>query len=512
MDSTTLTPLRKRVASDPSESPSPVKHRRYIISTPLDACMIDTPLGSSEFHTMIVQNSRSPPLCLDDLPDEILLLICQNLSEDLKGPGYRKNTLASLCRTNKHLNRIATELMYACVDYRLPGNAGMVQTLTKSPRLAELVKKIKFRLHDDGFVFNTPIMDRQYSRVLQLATNLQHLLISDHCNVRQDHDPVTSQPQWLNMFNQAARGIPNPCVSRFTNLQSLNLAVDCGFMAADVSFVFRLPSLRALSLRLLLGPDKIDDWSVPEASSNIRYLQLSSCFLDSAVVAQLLSSIKALESFDYEYTTSNWQPLGQGNNPHTHWAESVWDEIGDGLRKHQDSLVLLKLQAHMDSDILKMVYPDGRDIRTLGSLKEFHQLKVLACQLEALIHVQHETDLAQKLPDGLEKLLLEIEPSEEDCHLHRRALISLKDGIFTKPKKEFNASLYTNISVGRFHFSDTFDILTQAGIGINILVETDEELKVLTLEDLREMEDEEDNDGCMTKIIWRSSKRRTIAK
>lgn len=365
----------------------------------------------------------------------------------------------------------------------------MTQTLVKDQRLAKHVMEVEV-------LENLPMLsprqtEQQYTHVLLTTTNLQALTILDCHSLEERREDGTTRWPWLGAFSNIMPVALNSSLNMFAHLKKLRLEVRCGLMAAHVRFAFRLPSLRELSLGNLFGPGKIGDWDVPESSSNIRILNLGSCFLDSAVVVQMLSPIKALEQFRYQYTSEHWQPLSPADDSRTHWAENSWDEIGYGLLKHQSSLTTLVLREEIDSFAEDIVYSHVRDAGTLGSLRNFHQLRIVCVPFESLINPLYECSLAQKLPAGLEQLILTIRVRKENCHVYNQALMSLKDGIFTRPTKFVRVNLYSEIPVGRLSLHGVFEVLTQAGIYICVYREKDGQLQRLKAESLKEMQEED---------------------
>jgi hypothetical protein len=61
------------------------------------------------------------------------------------------------------------------------------------------------------------------------------------------------------------------------------------------------------------------------------------------------------------------------------------------------------------------MYPDGRDVGTLGSLRDFPKLRLVIAQMEVLLDVKSgENDLSLYLPPQLTKLRIYVDQDDEE--------------------------------------------------------------------------------------------------
>ena len=475
-----VTPQRRK-ASVSSASSSPKRAQRI----------------STLVNSKIVGDLAKPHPSLDGLPEELVLHAFSYL---------KKEPLAMLGRTSRRCKRIADEVLYERVEDWLPSRAKMVETLADNPRLAEHVKDISLanwqgwtKLPVETTTKIEALKDCEAStRMIQSAINVRCLKVicqdDDSDAYRED---LVRDYGWLQLFDDVARSVAGRSLNPFTHLKELHIIGNGKVTIEDIEPVFRLPSLHKLMLTHLIGPFPIDNWEVPESSSSIKVLGMTSSFISSVVVAQMLASIKSLEAFRCRHTTNPWRPLGPEEDPRSFWAHVSWSELGDALRRHKSSLACIAYTEYGVNSWQEEVYPGGRNPGTLGSLKDFSQLKQISGPVEMFLGVDLADDeLAPILPVGLEHLSLFFAKFPEDSQslVLRQALLSLIQGVLAEPLKSVQVMIPDGLPIGSLRLADAMEALQQQGteVIINGVIDFWRELQ---LDELREIEAEHEEES-----------------
>ncbi|KAJ4372481.1 hypothetical protein N0V83_004255 [Neocucurbitaria cava] len=350
---------------------------------------------------------KNPQACLDGIPEELLLEICEHLWVPAVPDAF--SSLAMLGRTNKRCKRVADEFLYKLTR----DDTGQIEALDENPKLAGLVDTLQLYSLDYEMEQDKEHIRQKrhmYTRVLQSMVNIKHfdIMFNDPKlpNTSADH------PAWmlgiLNVLYKFERDIINSNASnQFMRLEVVTLDGIEILMVEDISPIFRLPSLKTLTLNGFLGPDHMSrrTWDIPDSSSSIQHLRLPWCFIGSEVVLQMLSAIKALKEFDFHYTTEYWRPLSPDTDPACEWAELSFTEMGDAIGKHKESLEELTILAKDDGEMEDMVYPEGWNAGKIGSLRDFSKLKSLSSHLRMFLYLNEaKDDINKYLPAGLERL------------------------------------------------------------------------------------------------------------
>jgi hypothetical protein len=197
--------------------------------------------------------------------------------------------------------------------------------------------------------------------------------------------------------------------------------------------------------------------------------------MTSSVVAEVLGSIKVLETFKYE--------CGLLGEPHDHiWVDGNWRRIWKALQQHKGTLRKLELRDYVRGSYWTTAV---RDVGILGSLRAFGQLKQLTIPAETLLTFsEEESDLAQQLPPGLEELHLCFDrPRISIAHLYYQALTSLANGVFTGTNRLVYVSSDSCFDEERYQLEAAFETLEQAGINVDTMIRT--YLRKLKLADLQ---------------------------
>lgn len=208
--------------------------------------------------------------------------------------------------------------------------------------------------------------------------------------------------------------------------------------------------------------------------------------MDISAVAQMISSVKSLSNFMYEHNTMAWEPFGNDDNPMSVWPEHSWKLLGDALRKHRDTLVELYAFSYSDKALLDILYPDGRDLGTLGSFQDFSKLQYCGIPMEAVLDAATaEHDLSVYFPAHLKRWYTHITPGTPKL-LERcvPALASLKDIVCSGQDKTVRVVLLDGLPFQALVLSRAFAKLEEAGIKLEIRFDYD----MITLDELRRLE------------------------
>ncbi|KAF1840475.1 uncharacterized protein K460DRAFT_421423 [Cucurbitaria berberidis CBS 394.84] len=489
-------PLRRKASVSYASSPS---KRARSVANPVKVSTVDT-IVESIGDLEVYLSPKSSKACLDALPEELVVKIFNRLG---------KGSLAILSRTNKRYKRIADENLYEIVRTGTFLGLSMIETLVDNSKLAELIKHLE--LDYWSFLRSFPTMTASeekemedqweaYTRLLVSAINVRYLYIASQLGDyhRINRNGVAREHTWLTPLRIAGRGLTANPSNSFAHLKHLCITGNSEVSIEDVAPIFRFPSLTKVDLVRFYEPAHITNWEIPQSSSSITELNLDSSFIASAVIAQMVSSIKALKSFRYEYLADHWRPLGADDDARSYWAHVSWTDIGDALRKHKNSLEHLDYHEIDIADWNAEVYPDGRKPGTLGSLEDYPQLKSVMVLIDTLLDLDHEDiELARKLPAKLERLLLRITPEEAKSQLYREALMSLKDGAFNRPNKILTINISAEVPVRSLRLADAVEALKQLGIKVTMYAQVlgGEELKLDVLRRMEADDDEEDTDS-----------------
>ena len=216
---------------------------------------------------------------------------------------------------------------------------------------------------------------------------------------------------------------------------------------------------------------------------------------DISAVVQMISSVKSLRNFMYDHSTKAWEPFGDEDSPMTIWPEHSWKLLGDALRKHRDSLEELYAFNYCDKALLDVVYPDGRDVGTLGSFRDFSKLEFCGIPMEAFLDTATaEKDFSLYLPPRLKRWYTHITPGTPKL-LERcvPALTSLRDVVCAGQDRTVRVVLLGGLPLQTLGLSRAFAVLEEAGI----ILEIRYDYAMITLNDLIQLEtlhDEDDSD------------------
>ncbi|CAN9334903.1 unnamed protein product [Alternaria alternata] len=290
---------------------------------------------------------------------------------------------------------------------------------------------------------------------------------------------------WLDMFNLAVAQSIDEQTNRFAHLNKPTIVTDI-LSLEKISCVFRLPSLNSLFLQDVHQTTPFKDWSIPTSSSPIREIAFRNAMMDTRAVVQMISSVKCLSNFMYDHNTKAWEPFADEDNPMSMWPEHSWKLLGDALRQHRDTLVELYAFSYSDKTILDIVYPDGRDLGTLGSFQDFSKLQYCGIPIEAVLNAATaENDLSVYFPAQLKRWYTHITPGTPKL-LERcvPALASLKDIVCLGRDKTVRVVLLNGLPFQALGLSRAFAELEEAGIKLEIRYDYD----MITLEELKRLE------------------------
>jgi hypothetical protein len=225
---------------------------------------------------------------------------------------FHCETLAKLCRTDKRCKRIAEELLYEDLDIGML-DYGLARTVAHSASLAKNVRKIRISIRQLSPIELSSSPNVYTSSTKERVQAIENILDARHIHLSESfhRDPAQGE-DWMEVFNNA---VPDSAVvspNRFNHLKELKVYSYC-LSIAEVSSLFRLPNLEVLVLSSLHQTTELENWGVPEGSCNVQQLELEHVLMDVTAVTRVFSSIKALKSFSYIHSTSDWEPLSEHN-------------------------------------------------------------------------------------------------------------------------------------------------------------------------------------------------------
>lgn len=307
----------------------------------------------SEASRLAAKKQRRYVTSLNDLPDELIVEILDYLPGiDLQH--FQLLTLANLSLTNRRLNRIVSERLYATFDSFFCTPYPFVRTVSCNTGLASQVKSVSFRYgpnaHEDRPVYSPSISDKQ-----TIKDGLKRLNIPDWKNFASDCNQVGAEqehiyatlllytpnvttlsiddgaleykiPDWLKILRHIVSGQGFGRGHRFEHLKSIR--VDLQYLKLrHLAPILRLQSMRKVTLIGLVewGNSKEDKPEslrrlLPAGSSQVEDLCLQESYLDAEVFGVLVSSIKKLRSFQYRSTDARFVVNGHGSADY--WGDS----------------------------------------------------------------------------------------------------------------------------------------------------------------------------------------------
>lgn len=450
---------------------------------------------------------NNPAACLDGLPGELLLDIFEHLP---------KPALARLSRMNKKLRGFADEKLYSTLRWEDMGEKarrGFVHSIGRKAELAALVKTIEAEYdvkNVDWTTYKKAVevkrKDKQKwdekkprkiveeedltgreARLLDLAlnaaTNVQTLVIVDQ-SVMMTRRHLGNEFWWMDLLVSAAQGTPVGPSHAFAQLKTLSIVSPyCNLPFEKLSDILSLPSLQEATIKGVFQTESVEDLGSHKKSSSVKRLVLKG-FLHSDAVTQLLSSCHTLEHFTYTYTTATFEPLNF-DSPKGVWAEHSWATIGKALATQKDSLQSLQLYYDVDPDIAQLANPkvadsqfyddadpdtvteentEGVNLGTLGSLKAFPKLQIVAAPIDALAGPDDDLPvMAERLPAGLEMLDLRIDGNTQ----LKPEMCGAAVGSLAKHPQGLNAvhvSVGLQVKVCKLELSGAVVALNKAGV------------------------------------------------
>ncbi|CAN9324282.1 unnamed protein product [Alternaria alternata] len=441
---------------------------------------------------------KNPQACLNGIPDELLLHVAEYLDTSFNG-------LAELCETNHRCKRVAQEVMYKTICMR-SYDWFKAQSVASNIRLASHVRHLSADFDwCDGVLETRDVFDKILANAHKIQTFTLEEIVPRHSRdwaKLHRYDVLPLEMSWLDMFNLAVAQSIDEQTNRFAHLNKLTIVSDV-LSLEKISCVFRLPSLNSLFLQDIHQTTPFKDWSIPTSSSLIREIALRNAKMDIRAVVQMISSVKCLSNFMYDHNTKYWQPFAHEDNPMSVWPEHSWKLLGDALRKHRDTLVELYAFSYSDKALLDILYPDGRDLGTLGSFQDFSKLQYCGIPIEAVLDAATaEDDLSAYFPAHLKRWYTHITPGTPKL-LERcvPALASLKDVVCLGQDKTVRVVLLDGLPFQALELSRAFAELDEAGIKLEIRYDYD----MITLDGLKRLEapseEEESDEGSDEELI-----------
>ena len=408
-------------------------------------------------------NVPSVILCIDDLPEELVANITSYLPY---------SALALFSRTGKRYKRIANAYLYYTTDlyYITDENRcrGSIESIVANPELASNVRELQAAFSGRRGYQEIVLATNNTMRVWHTAVNVKRLKIYDYYS-------HLESPPWLESFNMAVSEAKAPLSNSFYHLT--HLSISCGRVSlAEISSVFRLLSLLSLRLEWVPRNGLVGDWTVSKSSCNIQALELVNCNLDSAMLARIISCLRALRSFKYDHSRT----------PYTPNVDVSWPVVGDAIRMHNSSIRTLHLRSYRE-----VGGEAGRFRRpsrgALGSLKDCHQLHEIHIPLHLLSggHVL----ASDCLPSSLKSILVAVFPEDLAVMHCATAIESVKDVVLSGSDRYFQCRIPKGAPYGQLQLSGALQTLVDTGINVlPTLLIKDEAGRHVPLEDLRGME------------------------
>ncbi|KAF2469166.1 uncharacterized protein BDR25DRAFT_162059, partial [Lindgomyces ingoldianus] len=340
---------------------------------------------------------------LDSLPDELLLHILGYLPA-LNQENFQLPTLLSFFFAHPYL---------------------FLRTLVCNPRAAETVKSFSMNygrgVHRNRKPYLPAISDRKliksgfksldipswkawatdcnaddcdqetlYAAILMRTPNLRTLTVDD--------GKVPYQtPKWIELLRQSVSGNSFGRVHQFTHLNTVQIRVKHMGMRVMLP-LFKLPSLRILAVSTLvetgfvkdheLGTWKPIKWTVPNRTSPIEVLTLSSCFMDTGVLASMVTACQHLKKFSYHHDESPWLwnneegLLWHNGDDSIPRARLHYPCLTSALNHHRDSIETIGLYNDVYGPV--QLYPG---FGMLGDFRSCAKLTHITAPLRAFINV-----------------------------------------------------------------------------------------------------------------------------
>lgn len=406
------------------------------------------------------------PSGLEKLPDEVLLLIFEELKEDedleededLDYPVFYKNYY-NLCITSKRLNRVANECLYKEFVFGPNSAPKFLRTIIANPELGDRVKGMQWSLSRSLYPEEN-LQRRPTSNDCRLLRESLKRLNIDRASRPQWHDKYTSS-DWSALLEVALLHIPNlqeldaiddtPSAHRspttrhttrhlqlfvnagqaarrrneagvlagreqplhFEHLQRLTISLG-NWQIHRVQAILHLPALRWLDIHQadVYTPDvhctDIDDF-IPEREpfSGLTHLEVTGGFSTSNALAMFIRSCRALKEVSVVRSM-----------PPTVISDYLdYAPIADALQQHKDSLEKFDFK-----DVYDEVHFDVYNHGHFHSFHDFTKLKHLAIAFKAFPIATNRTPTVEEV-DFMEK----IDGFTTPLHLHEYLPPSLQE-------------------------------------------------------------------------------------
>ncbi|KAL1794584.1 hypothetical protein ACET3X_006400 [Alternaria dauci] len=419
---------------------------------------------------------KNPQACLGGIPEELLLHIIGYLHAE-------RTVLAKLCLTSQRCKRLAEEMLYKNITSR-SRDYGKARSIASNALLANHVRHFDAAF---GVYVDAEVSRHTYNKVLADAHKIRTFAAEEYRsrNWLSGCDDFAREIGWLELFNNAVAQPVDEQINRFTHLNKLTIITQA-LSLEELSCVFRLPSLNSLFLQDVHQTTPFKNWSIPASSSPIREIALRNAMMDISAIVQMISSVKSLSNFMYDHSTKTWEPFGDADSPMSVWPEYSWTLLGDALRTHRDTLVELYAFSYSDKALLDIVYPNGRDVGTLGSFREFSKLQYCGIPIEAFLGTATaEDDFSVYLPPHLRRWYTHLTPGTPKL-LERgvSALTSLRNVVCLGEDKTVRVILLDGLPFQALELSRAFASLEEAGIRLEIRYDYD----MITIDELKQLE------------------------
>lgn len=464
-------------------------------------------------HAWYSQQVANPPpkkelRSLDILPDELLLSIFEFLPRD---------SLAKLCRTNRHCRHVAETLLYEAVNNGIfePRFMDPISSLVNNRRLSKYVRSLDLKFDEEDFAYRGKFAVEKFERFCENSTTvlwnacwIQKLSICEDTSSFGTWSPrfsrVTPQFGWLNL-------VIKPFWRQFTRLESVYISA--AFRSIDsLAVIFRLPALRKLSLDRVYQSFALQNWEIADGACVLRELHITSSVVHYRAIEQLLQRIKGLRHVSYHICSKRWAGSTNSNFDKTFSrpVPHAWDGLAAALTYHKESLESISVseaitEADAFSRRIDCCYPGP-----LSSFTDFPALRTLDAPLEAFLREPRKNapnlNLKPFIPTSLDTFRLQLAPREENAAWYASALESLIDPSYSGGSQIPSIDLVVDwdFPFAAVRLSRPMALLGSAGIEAVVVIDDTgrgsermglDEVKAVEVSQEESSEDEDEEDG-----------------
>ena len=390
---------------------------------------------------------------LDDLPEELILLIIENIQDDFVRSYHTLNyfaTLQNLCLTNRKFNRLVKSYTHNVLDNAHRDPVRVLSSLIQQPDLADGIRYIIFRdstreERDPQTAFTLSITEQNelarklgqlgipeiagdlrqgfacttmadcLATALLLARNVEFLEVWDANSDILTAEGVWQTPTWVHLLATAALSRPTGLNQHFRFLRHIRIEM-ATMDLEQIAPLLLLPSLRIFHLENVEHSGKITPkiWKrdIGTNKSNVEMLIIERSMISSEAIVQVLSAIKALRVLKLEYNMLIMAGQLPGYADPPEWQ---WSMLNTAILRHKESLERLYMvhseEMILDSDreTYHLREEPGMNMDNIGSLSSLKDLRYIDTGLRPFQRSLSDANLHDMLPASLEHLVIQVE-------------------------------------------------------------------------------------------------------